>query len=66
MHADLLGAHLGATEAIVSQVNPDTKPGHANPNSDFISVAFEFGKYVETLQNKSASRHLHILDFKLV
>ena len=35
--------------------DPNTAQGHANPNSALVSVAFEFGKYLETLSNKSAA-----------
>ena len=35
-------------------IGPNAEQGHANPNADLVSVAFEFGKYLESLPNKSA------------
>ena len=39
---------------VAPDIGPNAEQGHANPNADLVSVAFEFGKYLESLPNKSA------------
>ena len=39
---------------VAPDIGPNAEQGHANPNADLVSVAFEFGKYLESLPKKSA------------
>jgi len=41
-------------------MDPNAEPGHAIPNSDLVSVAFEFGKYLKTLPNNLLCLHKHV------
>ena len=39
---------------VAPDIEPTAEQGHVTPTSELVSVAFEFGKYLETLPNKSA------------